>query len=465
MKRIRKICAGIISLSLMLSFTACEKAKKDTIADDLKENVGVEASAGDTKQRHEIDEVPDKISYTLEAGGRIAKIDAKVYADGYGNVPVFSVTRCEDKEEWVSDHAKKLFDNGEYKNVRPYEVLNREELEEELQFYKERMEDGENTNGDEAWFVSNIEYYLKHFNEDDYVKYPDNKLIYTKEVANEEQQFRRTVNEASLRGYVDGRTWTLSYVDGDYDNYIDGVPKPFEYMPCLEAHCIDEEYYVGNLSGIQETYLNNLCSRDDAEKQAKEFLERLGFGNMELLYIGQNNLATVGEFVVDGYTMVFGMSENGAHLLFSFASGMTVMTREGWSNDEAAQPYVEVQVNSNGVYGIKIMGNYNEPEIMSRESAMLSFEQVNEIAKEELTKALAGDTNGNYNVGTIEFGYAYITYDGLSYAIVPAWRYYDSQSDRTAKERFARLTICALDGAVIFDHSANIYDGSGILPY
>ncbi|MDE6025556.1 MAG: hypothetical protein K2G45_08890 [Lachnospiraceae bacterium] len=464
MKFDRRIRTGIIILSSMVLFTSCGKAKKDSIADDLKENVGVEASIGDAEKQNETDEIPENISYTVEVGGRTSKVDAKIYADGYGNVPTLAVKECEDREEWVSGFAAKLFDDGEYTNVKPYVVLNREELEKELQFFKEKYpEDSEY-----VWSADNmtwrIEYLLKNYNEEDYVKYPDDKLIcsHTGATYDGDEEYSLTLNEANLRGYVDGKMWSLGYADGEDDYTMDGQPIHDEWAPCIEAHCIDEMYHISNTSSIDETYLNNVCNREDAEKQAKEFLRKLGFGNMELLHIVQNNLdAAEDTLPVDGYTMVFGMTKNGAHLLFSAGLGQTSMEPE--RNYSAVMPYVEVIVNSNGVYGITIRGCYNEPEIMSEKSTMLSFEQINEIAKEKLADTMTEWSTYSVTIKTIEFGYMYITYDGLSYAAVPVWCFYDD--DRNAMFRSARLVICALDGAEIYAGNTNVYFGSGSIPY
>ncbi|MDE6025558.1 MAG: hypothetical protein K2G45_08900 [Lachnospiraceae bacterium] len=459
MKRIRKICAGIISLSLMLSFTACEKAKKDNIADDLKENVGVEASVSDAENQNATDEIPENISYTVEVGGHAIEVDAKIYADGYGNIPTLAMKRCDNEDEWVLKYAKKLFDNGEYENVRPYRAMNREELESELQFFREKYESEEHNPNDETELIQS---FLENYNEENYEKYSDDKIVYSfVEQTADEGEYTSVTNEAYLRGYVDGRMWTLKYWNEYGDYIVDGeIIDSKENMPFLMAQCIDDGYSTKDAANIDETYLNNLCDREIVEKQAKEFLEKLGFGNMELLHIVQNSLETTEEaLAVDGYTMVFGMSKNEAHLLFACGAAENAM--EPMSDYVALQPYVEVQVNSNGIHSIEIFGDYNETEVMSGESRMLSFEQINKVAKEEFEKMLTENNSYYFTVGYIEFGYVCITYDGLSYALVPAWRYYDSDSDRNTTFRKSYLTICALDGSVIYSGmTANHFPGA-----
>ena len=457
-----------VIMSAVFLFTACGKAKKDDIANDLKTNAGMETSDGNAVEEDEVSEIPDEISYVVMSGGRSTNVDAKIYADGYGDVPTFAVTECENKDEFVLKYANKLFDKGEFENIKPCEILNREELEKELQFYEERYS---GSNGDsQNRYTEYIEWMLEKFDDIKYVDYPDDNIVYTRtekpvfwDENGEETDSGAiiTYEQARLRGYVDGRLWIMNYEDSYDDLVIGDEIYHNEGIPYLQAYCIDEEYLVVDTLGMDETNINNLCDRESAEGLAKQFLSRLGMSNMELLHIVHNDIwLTEKTSTVDGYTMIFGMSENGAHLLFSYGACEANMVPTNEQNIFAAQPYVEVQVNSNGVYGIAIRGNYNEPEIMSEETTMLSFEQINEVAKEELAKTVTR------NIGSIEFGYVYITYDGLSYAIVPVWRYYEVGSERDTTDKTPALTICALDGSIIYNDNLGVVGPfAGTIPY
>ncbi|MDE6025841.1 MAG: hypothetical protein K2G45_10355 [Lachnospiraceae bacterium] len=459
MKFVKKIYTFMIVLSAMVLFTACGKAKREDIADDLKGNLGMDASAGDVGKENETDGIPDNISYAVNVEDRIINVDAKVYADGYGNVPTFAAKECADREEWILNYAKKIFDNGEYKNVKSYELLNREELEEELQFYKERYAENDENNHYNA--TSYIEELLDNYNEEEHVSSTD-QLIYSDEYFNEETEHSLVTNRATLRGYVDGRMWTLVFEDGYEDEIIDGEKRHLDIIPSLIGWCMDDmdEGYFLSGAPMDETYPINLCKRENAEKQAKDFLKQHGFDNMELLHIEQNkkyNSYSMDEYTMDGYTMAFGMSENGTHLLFGYEAGYLAMEPE--TDYAAVQPYVEVVVNSNGVCGITIKGIYDETEVMSVESKLLSFEKINEIAKEKFTEMLEKEDSVSFDIGSIEFGYVYITYDGLSYVAVPAWRYYDVDGGRDAFFRISHLTICALDGSIIYYSDKTITPG------
>ncbi|MDE6025645.1 MAG: hypothetical protein K2G45_09340 [Lachnospiraceae bacterium] len=462
-KRIYLLC---VIMSAIFLFTACGKAKKDDIANDLKENAGMEASDGNAVEKEEAtenNEETDTISYVVEEGGRTTNVDAQIYADGYGNVPTFSVTECDDKDEYVLKYAQKLFDKGEYENIKPYEILSREELEKELQFYEEKYSGSEVQNR----YTGYIEWLLETFDDTKHVEYPDDKIVYTRTETPDsgDGSWAFVYEEAMLRGNVDGRLWNLKYRDCHDESVSEGVVTRREVeIPYMEAYCIDEIYVIEDTLGMDEPNINNPCSRESAEGQAKQFLGRLGLDNMELLHIVHNNVGlTEEECIVDGYTMIFGMSENGAHLLFSYGASGTNMESQA-PDIFAVQPYVEVLVNSNGVYGIKIRGKYNEPEIMSEKSEMLSFDQINEVAKEEFAKMISRDFHV-YDIGSIEFGYVYITYDGLSYAVVPVWRYYEAKSERNTTVKTPVLTICALDGSIIYNDVGVAASYEGTTPY
>lgn len=461
MKCMRKARCFVI-FSVMVLLTACGNPKKDDIADDLRQNAGQDASAGNAVKNSGTDEIPENVSYVIEVGGNTTKVNAEVSADGYGKVPTLKVEECTDKDEWIRKYAKRLFDDGEFQNVKPYAVQSREELEAELQYYKEKYADSTVfSENDNTWQIENR---LENYNEENHGAYPDDKLVYEIQSSEEDDEYSTysDVHQAYLRGMVDGRTWTLSYYDGYNEFEINGEKRKERWIPQLRAQCIDEEYFVSNSSHINETYLNNACKREDAEKEAQEFLYRLGFGEMELLHIVQNNMQPEnGELKTDGYTMVFGFKQGGAHLLFS-AGGITT-SMDMYENNTAAQPYVEVVVNSNGIYSLMIMGAYNEAEVMSDESAMLSFEQINELAKTRITEIMTDFPSSYFEIDAIEFGYVYITYDGLSYAAVPVWRYYNGE--KNDKFRSSVLTICALDGAEIYPVSGSLYYGSGTIAY
>lgn len=461
MKFIKRIYLLSVIMSAVFLFTACGTAKKEDIANDLKENAGIEASDGNAAE-DEVSEIPDTISYEVMSGGRSTKVDAKIYAEGYGNVPTFAVTECEDKEEYVLKYAKKLFDKGEFENVRPYKILSREELEKELQFYEDRYS-GSNGNS-QNYYIGYIEWLLENFDDSKHIDYPNDSIVYTiteeADVQDENSSWTFTYEESLFRGNVDGRLWIMGYNDS-YDDYVVGEQIFHrENLPYLSAVCIDEEYSIVDTLGMDEENVNNPCDRESAEGLARQFLSRLGMDNMELLHIVHNDIwLTEKTSAVDGYTMIFGMSENGAHLLFSYGACETNMVPDE-QDFFATQPYVEVRVSSNGVYGIVIRGNYNEPEVLSEETIMLSFDQINEVAKKELANTVTRD------IGSIEFGYVYITYDGLSYAIVPVWRYYEVGCERDTTDKTPALTICALDGSIIYNDNVGVLGPSvGKIPY
>lgn len=57
-----------VIMSAVFLFTACGKAKKDDIANDLKRNAGMETSDGNVVEEDEASEIPDTISYVVMSG-------------------------------------------------------------------------------------------------------------------------------------------------------------------------------------------------------------------------------------------------------------------------------------------------------------------------------------------------------------------------------------------------------------
>ncbi|MDE5872973.1 MAG: hypothetical protein K2H07_03580, partial [Lachnospiraceae bacterium] len=66
MKFIKRIYLLSVIMSAVFLFTACGKATKDDIANDLRENAGIVASDGNAVEE-EVSEIPDTISYVVVA--------------------------------------------------------------------------------------------------------------------------------------------------------------------------------------------------------------------------------------------------------------------------------------------------------------------------------------------------------------------------------------------------------------
>ncbi|MDE5872494.1 MAG: hypothetical protein K2H07_01125, partial [Lachnospiraceae bacterium] len=99
-------------------FTACGKPDKEDIAKELGGNTTSDSA---TKSDAVQEKISENLSYTVTSGGDGAvKVEAEVSSGGYGQVPTYKLKKKEKNDEWVKSYAEKLFDNGEYINVKPY---------------------------------------------------------------------------------------------------------------------------------------------------------------------------------------------------------------------------------------------------------------------------------------------------------------------------------------------------------
>ncbi len=424
--------AAFISLLLIVTgvFTACGKPDKKDIEKDLSENVTSDYATESDAVREEI---PQTLSYTVSSGGTgEVKVEAEVCSEGYGQVPAYKLKKRDKNDEWIRSYAEKLFDNGEYINVKPYDFCSLEELEAEKQFWEERlMALDEDSNGYERVEsqIFDIEYVMASFSESNYVKYPEGQLIF-ESYYDAENDSTTCYKNAQLRGEVDGDVWLLNYSSSENDAFGG------RNSPVLYGSCVEKMDYLSGSYGMESGIYKNKCDRATAESEAIKLLDKLGFNNMECVKITelQPQDKSVPADYLDGYCIIYGPSLNGVKMFSSVGNGASA---DGES--VAVQPYVSVLVNSEGAYSFCIMEDYVLEGPFSENSQMLSFSQIDDIAHSEFEKMSA-----TCDITKVKFEYLCVTYDGVSYAMIPVWTYYMQLGDL-----YPLLILNALDGAVI----------------
>ncbi len=438
-----KSMAFILALFMVTGlFTACGKAD---------ENVPFDYATGSDGLREEI---PESLSYTVESGGRGAvKVDAKVYSEGYGQVATYKLEKRDKNDEWIKSYAEKLFDNGEYINVKPRRFRNLEELESEKQFWEERLIDLDEGSTGYARIKSEIdalEYDIINFSESNYIKYPEGQVIFDTDYS-ADTGYSET---AQLRGEVDGNVWLLNYGHSVDENGKDS------WSPALYGSCLEKMDGISSLYEAEDagTYKNK-CDRAQAETDAIKLINRLGFDNMECVKMTEILPYYMSEPAdcFDGYCFVYGPSLNGIKLFSGTGSGAS-------TDGEyiAIQPYVCILVNSEGAYSFCIMEDYVIEDVLSEDSQMISFQQIDNIAHTEFEKMMEEQSTGiyddaesNFSVIRVEFEYLCVTYDGISYAMIPVWTYYREWFNGMDTVLRPVVIVNALDGAVI--PSAMVY--------
>lgn len=456
-------------------FTACGKADREDIERDLSENVTYSATGSDAEYVTDED-IPEKLSYTVNGTQGTIKVNADVYADGYGNIPTYNIKKIERNDAWLDGYAKKFFDGGQYENIKPYRFCSLDELRQEKSFCEELLSQYEAA--DPAYGIimkekADIELQIENYVEAEYVKYPDDKLIYEFDIDFGLQSGKIfNCERAHLKGEADGKLWYLNYERGffdgiaeeDYEEYYEEYGAYTEQQGLLHGFCPENTpnlMYMMNM----DTGFENKCERETAEKEAEKLLEGLGFGNMKQVNITSLRINPDenddGSCMLDGYILTYAPSVNGIDLLYGsnnkYISVDNSNTEEA-TNILAGQPFVKIAVSSDGIFEFGIYEQYEIGDILAGSSSMLSFEQVDSQVK-GFFESLADNNNVDVEIDEIRFGYACITYDGISYAMVPVWRYYTLNVGGAMKHSF--ITVCALDGSYL--SGMDSFDGSNLL--
>ncbi len=432
-------------------FTACGKPDKEDIAKDLGGNV-----TSDSAMKSDVgqEQIPENLSYTVESRGSGAvKVEAEVYSEGYGQVPTYKLKKRDKDDEWVKSYAEKLFDNGEYINVKPYDFCSLEELEAEKQFWEERLMDlDESSNGYShvQSEIGYIEYKMEHFSENNDVKYPEGQLVFTGSNSYYGDNFTNyeSYERAQLRGEVDGNVWLLNYDYTMYEYDDESGDHTTINAPILYGSCVEKMNYLTGSYGMENGVYKNKCDREQAENEAAKLIDRLGFNNMEC--IKMTELQPSHAAYCDGYSIIYEPSLNGIKMFFCFEKGTNADGK-----NIAVQPYVSVLVNSEGAYSFCIMEDYDVEETLSENSQMLSFQQIDDIAHTEFEKKMEEHPDSIYDITKVKFEYLCVTYDGLSYAMIPAWTYYMEWINNGDTDLYPVLIVNALDGAVISSAPVN----------
>ena len=427
-------------------FTACGKPDKEDIARELGGNATSDSA---TKSDAVQEEIPQNLSYTIKSGGGGAvTVEAEVYSEGYGQVPTYKLKKKEKNDEWVKSYAEKLFDNGEYINVKPYDFCSLEELEAEKQFWEERLMDLDESSDGYSHVQSEIgyiEHKIEHFSESNDVKYSEDQLVFTGSNSYYDDNFTNyeSYERAQLRGEVDGNVWLLNY---DY-TVLEYEEESQSYttisVPILYGSYVEKMDYISASYGMENGIYKNKCDRETAESEAAKLLDRLGFNNMECVKMTELRPSWAPDYC-DGYCILYGPSLNGIKMFSDFVKGVSV---DG--ETIAVQPYVYILVNSEGAYSFCIMEDYDVEETLSENSQMLSFQQIDDIAHAEFEKMMVEHPQLNYDITQVKFEYLCVTYDGLSYAMIPAWTYYMGWINSGNTNLYPIFIVNALDGAII----------------
>lgn len=441
----RIFAAGLVC---MLLFSGCGTSDKDRLKEALS-NVDTDISSS-TDADETVSDVQDQLIYTLTSasGDNKINVDAKVTADGYGNLSVYAETPIIIDDKYLNNLAENIFDDGKYEIVKPYEICSLEELEREDQLLRELYE----AEGVEYSFWD-IAYYIENYNEKNVQELPQGTVIFHSEDDVEGETI--STDSGTLRGYVDGVPFELRYYADDSNGYKYSslilsrvVPHGRLYTSC------STEYELAHT-----LYGENACDLDSSMHTAQDLMERMGYTDMSLIateYLVLNEDTSDGVYM-DGYNFTFVRETDGIqHLLYNQTYAVVKDTYEVEAMLDtlpgAVQEWISISVDSSGIRGISFSIRYDRGERLSEHISTLSFAQVDAVAQDYMNHVLdAYDAYGAWaeiNIVEVRFGYVVLLYDD-QYTLVPVWMYVDEKSFEYSAFSNGYFAVNALDGSIV----------------
>lgn len=439
---IRKLKKGIFFVAFICCISllsGCGRANSDDIASDFgKEPTMDSATAALEDAQTSVSDasIPERVEYVLESPGDddVAAVRANVEADDFNNMKIVEMTPMVIDDEKIDDIAKLLFDNGEYKRIKPYQISSMEELQTEQEDLQEILGDNRELIGYED--LSDVLHWIEVYDETTVQEMPEEQLIYNFE---EEGGLNAICR---LRGYVDGELWELLYQERECvnDRGVTWIENGIRIYPlCGTSSRFFEE------RGLFEVELGeNLMSYENALRISQAFLEGIGFENLEPTWSYDLFVPTgADEGVLDGYCILFSKSIDGKPGAY-MANDLAKFRGETYG---ANQGYASVTIDSSGISNVSVFNPYEMGEVMSDHVAMLDFWQVDEIARAYMTDMISTRTEEIIYIETVTISLAYVTiaYDG-QYVALPVWIYLGPDFPGLREANFG---INAIDGELI----------------
>lgn len=471
--------ALITILLIIILCTSCNKDKSDDIQDKLSAVEGENINAGsatsmDAQATYTYPETVNYVSNANVAGDQKTIIDAKVIAETTEDIGVYGLSFVPIDEELVKSYADKLFDNSEYKVIKPFDICNEEELYAEREHVTQLIEyyGGESRAGQKYYklpcmtipyapedVINSIDYELSKYEESNFVELSDGQLLYkeTRESYEDTPDDSITTRKSKtrLRGKVDGEEWdmTVQYVEP-----VGGVP-----YGVISMSNVYSDTFVLNYEMINDRntmfFGENVVDMGEAKKDATDALNKLGFEEIDNIYT--YSVISCDTYTTEnGYSQSTGEKNNGYCFVFARRYGnldvgyvahpynsitMTQVYGEELGN---FQEYIYVTVTDDGIYNISFSTGYQVTDKLSEESILMDFGSINDMA----VKYIEERPIICQDIGSIELKYIATYYEDEGYALVPVWVYYFSMDFNKAtyyEEPCARFGVNALDGSIV----------------
>lgn len=433
----KKYITGVV-LMILCAMTGCgSKTETTTVATGTDALVLEEISSED--------EIPETVSEVVEGEKGCVTIDAEVILpEKYNSCKLIELETDYYDDLTLKNLAEQIFDDGSYFIYMPYN-------KEQIAFLQGKLA--------ELAPLATDEKEIRAFEDAEFfLEYNLANLTYeAEEIDGEIKFYKVSDNEESTEyicdifGTIDGKNYYLSVVKSE-GAYCYFSLKEWK-MRNMGYNNVGDESFDVRLSG-------NLCSytKEEAEELAYEYIKELGYEEYTVVRTYNSICDTTydGEVnSVDAYTIYFGRQHDSVEVSYSYNNynedydTAWFYDEDGYLQRRAGSEYISVCVNSEGIATVEINNPLKVKEILSQDVAMLSFDTVNEIAKEEF-KEMTDEWEGWFaTIDEISFGYDYI-YEEDTIVLIPVWYYFEEEdSTRTFAYKHICVEINALDGSVI----------------
>ena len=450
---------------LVFSLSGCGNREGQEIDEKLSSLDSSESIVGEENNKDdEIYSMPESVSYEVSSkinSGKFIKVDAKVSATQTNDISVYSLSYTPMDDAYIRGYADKLFDNGEYTVVKPYDVSNLEELNEERNHYMDIWSyyGGSDGGGVKQHYgvyssitigpehnITMIDQQVSEFQEGNVVEYKENQILYEESYQDfdEEDNIVGAViaKKGKLRGTVSGDEWELRAYGTNENNKHD-----YDVMIMYKVYTDTEiTQCVGVNDFATSCYGNNLLDIDAARADAEEFLKQLGFDRIDNVQTLQLVTNVDDKEVNDGYRFIFAPRYDSLPVAFlnnNYVLDTPTYAKVYGLEQACFQEYIHVNITSEGILEVSFYKGYDEPVELTDDAELLSFEDVDIIAKKYMEESFPFVLT----ISNVELEYVITYYGEEDYALVPVWLY-STEIDMGGWDSTC-FGVNALDGSII----------------
>lgn len=491
MKKLKRIIAAGLCISIL---AGCQETPKDAIVKEkgTKSVEKYESGEDTAASLRESLGAPEeyKNQETYENGALVIDTDAEVLLPEASTMNTYEVSAKEVNQDMIDTVSKAFFEGAKFYSGHTYSEWTKEQYQEEitrLKKYKaegnlDPYEHGKDENGQLYFDIDDV---IARDEEDmkdaptEVVKEEVKPSFGLEYLDGKGEEQTKEVDEDGFFGIAETDQGTYDYqisyalapdIKFQISKIRDDVPDVREFTSWTEGeYLLDGEGTERNK--LSEDFIKGKTniSLEEAEKIAKEKVEKLGWGfevygwDYTVFYHGEGGARE--DNVLDaGYLFHFSRMLDGAPVTYtsSYGGGLEDMdsTLEPWSYERC-----DIIVGEDGIQTVEIYNPYEigavqteQVKLMDFDSIMKIYEQMMEVSNADIAEF---EKKRTYHIRKIALGYTRIydpTSDNDQGLLVPAWDFFggfDAESEEYSEKNSGEystqsfMTINAIDGTVI----------------